>query len=118
MALAELGEFERAAILADHSMSLAREIENPFVKAAVVHFRGCARCARGECPGAAQDLAEARRIAQPLGDLFRIFAATCWGGRAEVMMGHFTRARSMLEEALALAERLGTRYLVRGRSHS
>ena len=92
-------------------MRLAKEIENPFVEAAVLFFRGCVRSARGEWAGAIRDLAECRRIAQPIGDLFRVFIASSFEARAELMAGNLAAARSLLEEALALLARLGTRFL-------
>jgi len=117
VAVAELGEFERAALLIDQGMRLARENPNPFVEAAVLHYRGCVRYARGEWQGALRDLVESKRIAQPVGDLFRVFAAGIWEGGAQTMTGELRLARATLEETLALGARLGTRFLV-GRANA
>jgi len=117
MAMAELGEFERAALLVDQGMRLVRENPNPFVEAAVLFFRGFVRYARGEWQGALRDLADSKRIAQPVGDLFRVFAASIWEGGAQIMTGELNLARATLEEALVLGGRLGTRFLM-GRANA
>jgi class 3 adenylate cyclase/tetratricopeptide (TPR) repeat protein len=110
MELGLLGEFERAVRYADHAVTLAQEIQNPFAEAAAFQLRGHVRDQRGEWAGAIQDYERATSIAQRVGDLFRVYLVKFWEGRAHAMAGAPDRGRAMLEESLAMADRIGTRF--------
>jgi tetratricopeptide (TPR) repeat protein len=107
-----LGEFDRAFALADQGVALADEIGNPFVQAATYMFRAIARGARGEWASALRDLDDARRLAEGVGDLFRLYVVKLWEGWIHTMSGDPSRGRVVFEEAIGLADKVGTKFLL------
>lgn len=110
-ALGLMGEFDRALAYADHSLQLAEEIKNPFAEAAVFLNRAIVRGERGEWELAFIDFETARRIAEEVGDLFRVYVVKCFEGRARTMAGHPRHGRALIEESLALGAQIGSRFL-------
>jgi tetratricopeptide (TPR) repeat protein len=113
--LAHLGEFDRALPFADHGVQLAREIQNPFAESAAYLYRGVCRDQRGEWDQAIKDYEEARSIADRAGDLFRVMLIKFWNGRAHTLSGDLSRGRELLEEGIALSEKIGTNFGLAGR---
>lgn len=111
---AQLGEFDRALPYADHSIQLARKIHNPFAESAAYHFLGIDRDQRGEWAQAIKDYDEGKSIADKVGDLFRVHLIKCWEGRAYTLSGDPNRGRVLLEESLALAKKIGTKFMLSG----
>jgi class 3 adenylate cyclase/tetratricopeptide (TPR) repeat protein len=105
-----LGEFERTVCLADESVRLADALHHPFAEAQVYLFRGCGRDQRGEWAHAIEDYRHARRLAEGVGDLFRVYIVTFWEGRAVAFAGDARAGRLLLEESIALSERIGTKF--------
>jgi len=108
------GEFARGLAYADQGIRLAREIQNPFAEAAALLYRGQVDIARGDWPQAIEDCASARRIAERAGDLFRAYIAEFSEGRAHTLAGDPARGRVLLEESLALAQQIGTKFYLSG----
>ncbi len=109
--LGAMGEFDRALAHADHGIQLAQEIRNPFAEAAAYQYRALIRDQRGEWAKAVADLQEAGRIAERAGDLVRVYIVKAWEGRAHAMAGDPDRGRALVEESLALATRIGAKFV-------
>jgi class 3 adenylate cyclase/tetratricopeptide (TPR) repeat protein len=108
------GEFSRALVYADDGIRLAREIRNPFAEAAALLYRGIIADARGTWRDAIADFAAARTVAERAGDRFRAYLAQFCEGRAHTMAGDPARGRALLEESLARAEQIGTKFFLAG----
>ncbi len=111
-ALGLIGQFDRALGHADHALALAQEIKNPFAEAAVFLNRAVVYGERGDWPLALSDFENARGIAEEIGDLFRVYVATCFEGHVRTMSGHPGPGRRLIEESLALGEQLGSRFVL------
>src|SRR5262249_19593030 len=112
MLFASTGEFERAQEYGNRGVELAQEIRNPFAEAAAYFYRGVLQDQRGEWTGAVGDYECARRVAERAGDLFRVYIVKFWEGRAYARAGDASRGRSLVEEGFALAERIGTKFVL------
>jgi tetratricopeptide (TPR) repeat protein len=113
-----LGEFDRGLPFLDHGIQLAREIDNPLVEAAAYYYRGIIHEQRGAPDRALSDYAEARRLAERTGDLFRVYVTRMFEGHAHTLAGNAARGREVLAEAETLANQLGTRfYIARRRTY-
>jgi tetratricopeptide (TPR) repeat protein len=108
--LAFLGEFGRAIVHGDYGIQLARKIQNPFTEANAHHLRGCICDQRGEWSEAIKYYEDAINIAKKAEDLFRLYLVKSWKGRAYAMAGNPGRGRVLIEESLALAEQIGTKF--------
>jgi len=111
-ALGLMGQFDQALGYADHGLELAQEIKNPFAAAAVFLNRAVVHGERGDWPLAFSDFENARRIAEEIGDLFRVYVAKCFEGHVRTMSGHPGPGRRLIEESLALGEQLGTPFVL------
>jgi class 3 adenylate cyclase/tetratricopeptide (TPR) repeat protein len=107
-----MGEFGRALPYADRGLHLTQATHNPFAEAAAYFYRGAIREQRGEWSQAIADYDEAQRIAAGARDLFRVFIVQFWAGRVHALAGNPERGRLLLEEGLALAEQIGTRFML------
>ncbi len=112
VALACMGEFDRALSYVERGIQLAKQIQNPFAEAAAYQYIGNVRDQRGDWAGAIQSYERACRVAEPAGDLFRVYIVKAWESRAHTMAGDPARGRVVIEESLALAGRLGTRFFL------
>ena len=112
MLFATAGEFDRALAYADRGLALAQQIQNPLAEAAAYMYRGTLHDQRGEYAGAIADYERARRVADGAGDLFRVYIVKFWESRAHTRAGDANRARILAEEGFALAERIGTRFVL------
>src|SRR5262249_36054620 len=83
-----------------------------FAEAAAYFYRGVLQDQRGEWTGAVGDYECARRVAERAGDLFRVYIVKFWEGRAYARAGDASRGRSLVEEGFALAERIGTKFVL------
>ena len=108
------GEFARALEYADQGIRLSREIHNPFAEAAAFLYRGLVNEARGALPEAIADFAAARRVAERAGDSFRAYLAQFAEGDSHTKAGDPARGRALLEESLARAQQIGTRFFLAG----
>jgi class 3 adenylate cyclase/tetratricopeptide (TPR) repeat protein len=104
------GRFDQAFEHLDRGVRLGQEIRNPFAEAAGYFYRGIIQDQRGEWTRALQDFRGARDAAERVGDLFRLYLVTMWEGRAYTMVGDPLRGRILLEESLAAAGKIGTRF--------
>jgi tetratricopeptide (TPR) repeat protein len=112
MLFAAAGEFDRALVYADRGLALAQEIQNPLAEAAAYMYRGTLHDQRGENASAIADYKCATRIAERAGDLFRVYIVKFWESRAYTRAGDASRGRDLAEEGFALAERIGTRFVL------
>jgi class 3 adenylate cyclase/tetratricopeptide (TPR) repeat protein len=112
MLFAPTGEFDRALAYANRGVELAQEIKNPFAEAAAFFYRGMFHDQRGDWACAIDDYGCARRVAEGAGDLFRIYIVKFWEGRAYARSGDASRGRTLVEEGFALAERIGTKFVL------
>jgi class 3 adenylate cyclase/tetratricopeptide (TPR) repeat protein len=112
MLFAAAGEFDRALAYADRGLALAQEVQNPLAEAAAYMYRGTLHDQRGEDARAIADYACARRVAEGAGDHFRVYIVKFWESRAHTRAGDASRGRSLAEEGFALAERIGTRFVL------
>jgi len=71
-----------------------------------------AHCHRGSAAAAISDCEEAKRIAERVGDRFRIYLVQFYEGHAYAMSGNPQKARELLEASIALADELGTTTLL------
>jgi len=108
--LGHLGNFDSAYQYGDRALALAREIQNPFAEAAARFTHGVTSVMRGEWSQAITDFEEARRVAHRAGDLFRVYLAELWQGWALTGAGSPGRGRVLLEEGLARAGQIGTKF--------
>ena len=58
------------------------------------------------------DCEDARKVAERAGDRFRIYLLQFYEGQAYMMIGQPARARTVLEDSIALAKQLGTTTLL------
>jgi len=63
---------------------------------------------QGAWEQALRDWDTARRLAEGVGDRFRVYVVSLWSGWAATKAGNPALGRSLLEQALALADQLGT----------
>ena len=112
VALGALGAFERALAYADRGLRLGQQLQNPFVEAAAYNYRAVAHCFRGSAAAAIADCRAAREIAERVGDRFRIYLVQFYEGQAWAMAGDPAKARTLLEDSIALAKELGTTTLL------
>src|SRR5262249_27729713 len=63
-------------------------------------------------PLALSDFDNARRIAEEIGDLFRVYVAKCFEGHVRTMSGHPGPGRRLIEESLVLGEQIGSRFVL------
>jgi DNA-binding NtrC family response regulator/tetratricopeptide (TPR) repeat protein len=108
MVFGRRGQFERGLAHANYGLQIAQEIRNPFAEAAAYNYRATVRAHMGECAEAIEDYEEARRVAEGVGDLFRIMMVKFLEGQAYTMMGEASRGLVLIEESLALADQIGT----------
>jgi hypothetical protein len=109
---ASTGVFDRALQYADRSIALAVEIKNPIAHATAYFYRGVVREQRGELACAIDEFECATRLAEPAGDLLRVYIAKFWEARAYVGTGDASRGRIIVEEGFALATRIGTDFVL------
>jgi class 3 adenylate cyclase/tetratricopeptide (TPR) repeat protein len=107
-----MGRFEQAQPFADRGIVLAEEIKNPFSVAAAYQQRGIIHDQQGEWARALADYQVARAVAEQVGDLFRVFVLKSWEGRARGMVGDLVAGRTLVEEGLDLAAKIGTRLIL------
>ena len=93
-----IGKFERALPFADRGILVAEEIKNPFSVAAAYQQRGIIYDQRGDWTRALADYQVARAVAEPVGDLFRMFVLKSYEGRARAMLGEVAAGRRLVEE--------------------
>ena len=110
--LAFLGQVEDALDYTERGLRLARELQHPFSEAAAHFYRGAAFDQQGAWDDAIAQYDAARRIAHDAGDIFREYLVLCQEGRAHAMTGDLARGAATLREAIALAERLGTTFVL------
>lgn len=75
-------------------------------------YRGTLHDQRGENARAIADYACATRVAEGAGDLFRVYIVKFWESRAHTRAGDASRGRTLAEEGFALAEQIGTRFVL------
>jgi len=109
---AAAGQFDRALAYADRGLALAQEIHNPLAEAAAYQYRGTVHDQRGDYARAIADYECARLVAEQATDLFRIYIVKFWESRAHTRAGDASRGRTLAEEGFALAERIGTRFVL------
>jgi tetratricopeptide (TPR) repeat protein len=105
-----MGQFDRSLSHLDRGIQLAQEIQDPFAEAAAYMYRGIIQDQRGEWALAIADYRSARQAAERAGDMFRLYLVRVWDGRAHTMAGDPTRGKLLLEESLALAGKIGTKF--------
>ena len=103
-----LGEFASALPHADRGVEIARDLHDPFAEAAALHYRSMVHDQQGAWEQALRDWDTARRLAEGVGDRFRVYVVSLWSGWAATKAGNPALGRSLLEQALALADQLGT----------
>jgi class 3 adenylate cyclase/tetratricopeptide (TPR) repeat protein len=111
VALGALGDFERALAYADRGIRLAQELGKPFVEAAAYNYRAVVYCHQGS-RAAIADCEMVRRIAERIGDRFRVYLAQFYEGQAYITANEPQRARELLEKSIGLADQLGTTTLL------
>ena len=107
-----MGEFDKALAYSDRSIALARTLQNPYAEAANLHYRGIIRDQQGDWGAAIADYTVAQKIAEGAGDMFRVYLVKFMEGRARHMIGELESGRALIEEALALATKIGTTFIV------
>ena len=107
-----MGEFDRAMHYADRGVELAREIRDPSAEAAAWQNRAFVLEHRGDLTRALGEYAKARRIAERVGDRFRLYIINVLEIRAHVLAGDPRGGRVLVEAAQAFAEQTKTRFLL------
>jgi tetratricopeptide (TPR) repeat protein len=110
--LAYMGEFTSALGHSDRAIELAREVGDPAAEAASLHYRGIIHDQQGQWAEAIADYTGARRIAEQAEDRVRIYIVDFMRGRAETAVGNLATAEQLLTGSLALADKLGTTFLL------
>jgi class 3 adenylate cyclase/tetratricopeptide (TPR) repeat protein len=103
-----LGEFASALPHADRGVEIARDLHDPYAEAAALHYRSMVYDQQGAWEQALTDWDTARRLAEGVGDRFRVYVVSLWSGWAATKAGNPALGRGLLEQALALADQLGT----------
>jgi predicted ATPase/class 3 adenylate cyclase len=111
VAFAALGDFDRALVHADRGIRLAQELGKPFAEAAAYNYRAVVYGHQGS-PAAIADCEKVRRIAERIGDRFRVYLVQFYEGQAYLMANEPQRAREVLEKSVGLAGQLGTTTLL------
>jgi len=81
---------------------------NPFAEAAALYYRGIVHNQRGAWTQALADFDAARRVAEGVGDHFRVYIINIWEGWTYIRAGDPASGRGLLEQALAFAEQMRT----------
>jgi tetratricopeptide (TPR) repeat protein len=81
---------------------------NPFAEAAALYYRGIVHNQRGAWTQALADFDAARRVAEGVGDHFRVYLVNVWEGWAYTRAGDPAAGRVLLEQALTFAKQIGT----------
>jgi class 3 adenylate cyclase/tetratricopeptide (TPR) repeat protein len=105
------GEFTQALAYADRGVALAQELTNPFAEAAALQYRGNVYEQQGAWTHALADFA-ARRVAEGVGDHFRVYVVNLFKGWTSTRAGDPVAGRVLLEQALTFAEQIGTVFFV------
>ena len=104
------GDFTRAFAYAERGLALAQQLENPFAEAAAYHYRGLVYLERGVWAEAIADFHKGREITEATGDGFRGHLIDPLEGQAQIASGNPERARELLDDAIAFAEKIGTKF--------
>jgi tetratricopeptide (TPR) repeat protein len=107
-----MGEFDKALAYSERSLTLARELNNPYAESAGFHYRGIIRDQQGQWDRALADYAAAEKIAQSATDMFRVYIVKFMTGRARHLAGDPEGGRALIEEAVTLAGKIGTTFLL------
>jgi tetratricopeptide (TPR) repeat protein len=103
-----LGEFTQALVYGDRGVELVRELMNPFAEAAAFFYRGVVHSHHSAWTQAMADFDAARRVAEGMGDHFRVYVVNLYAGWASTRAGNPVAGRVLLERALTVAEQMGT----------
>lgn len=107
-----VGDFEQAFHHLAVASELAERVEDPFVEASVCFYRGVVYAQLGKAEDAIEGFEACRRIAEPSGNLFRIYVSKFWEGWVLLRGGNKDRAYVLLEEAANLGAHLGTTFML------
>src|SRR5262249_49254573 len=103
-----LGEFTQALVYGDRGVELVRGLMNPFAEAAAFFYRGVVHSHHSAWTQAMADFDAARRVAEGMGDHFRVYVVNLYAGWASTRAGNPVAGRVLLEQALTVAEQMGT----------
>jgi tetratricopeptide (TPR) repeat protein len=106
------GEFDRAHAESAEAVALAEGTANEIYLAASEQFRGMVRAWQGDVDGALTAFAKAGAIAEARGDLFRLYVLRGHRGAALISGERFDQAVEELEQAIDMAKRLDTTFLL------
>ncbi len=112
LAFGFLGDFGSALPYADRGVEIARDLHDPFAETAALHYRSMVCDQQGAWGQALMDWDTARRVAEGVGDRFRVYMVSLWPGWAATKAGDPALGRGLLEQALGLADQLGTTFQV------
>ncbi len=107
-----LGVFASALPYAHRGVEIARDLHDPFAEAAALHYRNMVYDQQGAWGQALRDWDTARRVAEGVGDRFRVYMVNLWSGWAATKAGNPATGRGLLEQALAFADQVGTTFQV------
>src|SRR5262249_9193098 len=112
LAFGFLGVLASAVTYADRGVEIARDLHDPFAEAAALHYRSMVYDQQGAWGPALVDYDTARRVAEGVGDRFRVYFVSLWSGWAATKAGNPAAGRGLLEQALAFADQVGTTFQV------
>jgi tetratricopeptide (TPR) repeat protein len=105
------GRFSEALAYDDRGYRLAITLDNPFAQASALFMRAIICQQKGEWEHSFQTFEECRRIADEIGDRFRVYVSLMWEGWARTQSGDVQTGLRLTEEALHLSDELGTKFM-------
>jgi tetratricopeptide (TPR) repeat protein len=105
-----LGAFQSALAYVERGVELARELRDPFAEAAALLYRAIMYYQQGAWTQSLADFDAARRVAEGVGDHFRVYIVNYWEGWTYTRAGAPAAGRALLEQALTFAEQIGTTF--------
>ncbi len=112
LARATAGDFAAAQDACKRAVALAEGTRLPEARLVALQAQGLVQLWHGEAGPALESFAGAREIAKAQGDLLRRYTLAGFHGLALIAGGRRSAARRELDRAVAMAERLETRFLL------
>jgi DNA-binding SARP family transcriptional activator len=106
------GNFDMALRESDRAVQLAENVADERYLATCLQFLGMVQTWRGDAGAALASFEKATDMAEARGDLLRLYALTGHRGFALLVGESYTDAVFTLKQAVAMGERLGTRFFL------
>lgn len=106
------GRFSEALTYDERGYRLAVTLDNPFAQASALFMRAIICQQKDEWQHSFQTFEECRRIAEDIGDRFRVYVSLMWEGWARTQSGDAQTGLNLTEQAFRLSDELGTKFML------